>query len=1000
MNQLKPLLFILFCSFLSTVGFSQTTVRGTVLDASERPLPGVSVINKTSAQGTSTDSLGQFSLPATPADDLEISAVGYATRMIKAGTDLSKIILTAAAGNLSEVVVVGYGTQRKTAITNAVSTIGGDALTKRPVTNAQQALQGMAAGLTVLDGGGMPGRSNATLRVRGLTTINNNNPLIIVDGVEQTFFDMNPDDIESVSVLKDATSTAIFGSRGANGVIVVTTKRGKSGKPVISYNGYYALQQSMNQPEAMDLEPYMRLQQLAYKNVGAAIPARYTDESIKNWTSSTDRYKYPLPNVWYETVLRTAPQQNHTISISGGSETFRGRASARYMNVDGIAPNYGNKLNEVRINTDFIANKKLRFSADMNYRYNYSEAPAQDIFNFFLHGSQWAVPKYGNGTYGLSQQGNNPLMYAEISGYNRQKTDRLFGSIKGEWDIIKNLAGSVQYTYSLTNAQIKNYTRSYTNIDTLTKVTKTIANNNLTETRGSARETNLIGQLTYKNTWGRHTLQVMGGYQEIYTQGDTITAYRERFYNNDLQSLNAGTNDATKSNTGLDFTEGLRSYFARVNYNFDNKYFLEVASRYDASSRFSKNNQYAFFPSASAGWRISQEQFFENIKDIFSELKLRASYGSTGNNQIANYLFFPQLQQVTYTFGGTAVQGYRENILTDDHLTWEKNTQTNIGLDITTLNRALNITFDWYKKRSSDILLNLPIPFTTGLLPGPQNAATVDNKGIELTANYSGSTAWDLRYNIGANFSINTNKVVDLAGTGPYITGSDIDPRYITAVGLPFNAFWGYKTVGLIQTDAEAAATPFFQRAAKPGDVAFVDLKGGDNLINGDDMTVIGNPFPKYTFAANQGLQYKGFELNLLWQGAADVDIRLSGALAEQGNQEGFTHKIYTNNYWTPENPNARFPRPTKLDLRNQATTDRTVFDGSYFRLKNLQLGYSLPWVKKLSVSRAFVYVSATNVLTFSKIYKDWNIDPEVPPGRANAYPQTRLFTFGANITF
>ena len=977
-------------------------ITGTVTDENGVGLPGVSVVLKGTTRGTTTNGEGTFELDVPGSESVLIfSFVGYTSQEITVGnqTNISVRLQTDIA-NLSEVVVVGFGTQKKATMTSAVSTIQSEQITARPVSNVQQSLQGLAPGLTVLDRGGAPGRSSATMRVRGITTLGDNSALVIVDGVEQTLFDMNPEDIESVTVLKDASSTAIYGSRGANGVILVTTKRGKAGKVSVGYNGYYGIQNSINTPEMMDLEPYMRLQQTAYRNVGAALPARYTDESINTWVTTTDRLKYPLPNTWFKTLLKPAPMSNQTLSVSGGNENFRARASVRLMDQKGVVMNYGSQVKELRLTTDFTASPKIRFSADANYRYNTSTTPSVNAINNFFHGALWAVPKYPDGTYGLSQQGNNPLMYLEIGGLSRQAVDRIVGNVKGEWDILDDLTLSVQVAGNYTGTYQKDFNNAYTNRDQNTGVVKTVANNTLTETRNQQREYTITDLLTYHHTWGNHDFSIMGGYQEYYYQYFGLNAFRQQFYNNDIQSINQGINDGTKNNGGYDEEGGLRSFFSRVNYTFANKYLLEVNARRDGSSRFSPAQQFAFFPSGSVGWRISEEDFFSPLKNVFHELKLRASYGQTGNQAISPYLFFPQLSASSYTFGGTVVTGYRQSTRIDPAVTWETNTQTNFGLDAALFQKKLTVTFDYYKKITDGILLNLPIPLTIGLLPGPQNAGIVENKGIELGVNYQNTATWGMTYSLGGNFSMNKNRVNSLNGTGPYITGSDIDPRYIIQEGLPINAHWGYQTSGLIQTQAEADATPYFQRSAKPGDVAFVD-QNGDGIITTADMTMIGNPFPKYSFSLTSGLGYKNFQLNLFFQGTADVDVRLAGALSEAGNQEGFTSKIYTDNYWTPERTDARFPRPTKQDLRNQATTDRLIIDGSYFRLKNVQLVYNIPgtFSKKFWVQRASVYVSASNVFTISKL-NEWNLDPEVESGRAVYYPQTALKTIGVNLQF
>jgi len=872
-------------------------------------------------------------------------------------------------------------------------------------------------GVAVNDLGGSPGKSNATIRVRGITTFNingsstsgydlgKNDALIIVDGIEQQLSDLNPDDIESVSILKDAASTAIYGSRATNGVVLITTKRAKGSKVQVDYHGYYAIQKSNNVPKMMGLEAYMREQVAAYTNAGAAVPARFTEESIQAYVNATDREKYPLPNTWFETLLHSAPQQNHSLSIAGGSDILRTRLSIRYQDQNGVIKNFGNKIGEFRLNTDYNVSKRIRVSADINYRYNSTESPTTNPdapLNNFFHGSLWAVPKYADGTYGLSTQGNNPLMFSEIGGQSLQKTDYLAGFVKAEFEIIEGLTFSTQIAGRGLFTQQKNYTNSYVNTDKNTNITKTIANNSLTEVRNNLREYTINNLLTYEKSFGSHNLKALVGYSQIGNTQTFLSAYRERFYNNDIGSIGQGANDGTKTNAGRDAVYGLRSFFGRVNYDYDGKYLAEVNGRYDGSSKFTGAKQYSFFPSFSAGWRISKENFWQGLENTVNDLKFRGSWGITGNQSVDLYSYYAALTANGYSFGGTPVQGYRQNTLANTNLGWESTTQLDLGLDASFLRKKLNLTVDYYNKQTDDILLNLDIPATIGLTAPPQNAGSVQNKGWEFSLNYRGTPAASgFRYSVGGNLSINQNLVTDLKGTGPYISGSDIDPRYIVKKGLPINTLWGYKTDGLFQTAQEIIDYKATYAAnTKPGDVKYVDLNG-DGKIDANDMTAIGNSFPKYTFGFNADFSYKNFDLNILFQGAAKVDSRLAGALAEMGNQEGFTHEIYTNNYWTPENTNARFPRPVKYDLRNVATSDRLVLNGSYLRLKNVQLAYNVPPLlsKKIHLNHVRVYISATNVFTISKL-NEWNLDPEAPSGRAVYYPQTALYTAGLNLQF
>jgi TonB-linked SusC/RagA family outer membrane protein len=994
------------------------TITGKVTDSKGQPLPGVNVVLKGSpTTGTTTGQNGTYMLRLPDNNGtLVFSFIGYEKLevQIKNLTEIN-VTLKETTSSLTDVVVVGYGSQKKTSLTSSVSQISGADLNNRPLSNFSQALQGQAAGVTVLDQGGIPGRSQASIRVRGVTTFNvnssstsggydlsKNDALVIVDGIEQRLMDINPEDIESVSVLKDAASTAIYGSRATNGVLLITTKRAKSGKMAVSLNNYYALQTSINKPEQMDIASYMHLEQDAYKNAGTTVPAKFTDQGIDTWVNATDRLKYPLPNTWFQTMFKNAPQYSQNLSLSGGSETFRARADIRYQNQDGIVANFNDKIQEIRLSTDFNPSDRFSFTFDVNYRSNKSLSPTVDPFYNMTTGSLWAVPKYPDGTYGLSSQGNNPLMFAEIGGVTNQNEDYLLGNVKGEWKIMKGLSFSTQLAKRVRGQYIKAYSNAYTNVDKTTGFVKTVSNNTLNETRNTLEELTLNNLLNYETNISKHSIKALLGYSMIDNQQTTLNGYRERFYNNDIESISQGANDGTKSNAGVDSRYGLRSYFGRLNYAFNDKYLLEANGRYDGSSRFTGDKRYSFFPSFSGGWRISQEPFWKSLVNAGTDLKLRGSWGKTGNQSVDLYSYYPSLYLTTYTFGDAPVQGYRQTDLANTNLGWESTTQTDVGVDAAFMNGRLSVTVDYYNKMTNDILLNLGIPATIGLNAPPQNAGSVQNKGWEFYVTYRNSPADNnkIRYNIGANLSINTNKVTDLRGTGPYISGSDIDPRYIIKKGLPINALWGYKTGGLFQTQDEVNGYPTYAANTKPGDVKYLDLNK-DKKIDANDMTVIGNTFPKYIFGVNSDVSYKNFSLSILIQGAADVDTRLSGPIAEMGNNEGFTSAIFTNAYWTPTRTDARFPRVIKGDLRNVATSDRLVIDASYVRLKNVQLSYRLPksLLNAVHVASVSVYVSASNLLTISKL-NEWNLDPEVPPGRINYYPQVSLRTAGLNIQF
>jgi TonB-linked SusC/RagA family outer membrane protein len=1005
--------------------FDQQTisVSGKVVSAQDPAgVPGVNIVVKGTTIGTVTDANGAYKLEVPDRNSvLVFSFIGFESQEQQVSDrTVIDVTLDVSSVGLQELIVVGYGTQEKVTITNAVAQIEGEDIVRRPVTSLQQSMQGKIAGVTILDRGGSPGAPNTQIIMRGTSRpytpvglnqantsgIGDNSPIVFVDGIEQPYQNINPADIETITALKDAASTAIYGSRAANGVILITTKRAKEGKVQVSYSGFYALQESVTQPKAMDINSYLQLENIAYTNVGTAIPAslpQYTSAGMAGYAAGTVRnpLRYPLPYDWYNVMLKTAPQVNNTISVAGGNENFRSRASIRYQNQDGIMANTNSKLTDVRLGSDIKLSDKVNLSVDLNYRFQNSTEPNDmtNIWRLFMQNAIWAVPQYPNGDYGGGTQGNSPLLLAEKGGYNKTKSDYLFGGIKGNWEIVKGLRFTSQLGFRMTDIANKNFVTTWETRDSTT-VKKTNLINSLRENRTFDKEITWNNLLNYDVDFGKdHNLKTLLGYSQIYHENSFVSAYRQGFYNNDVQALSQGTNDATQNATGSDYTWGLRSYFARINYAFKGRYLFEANGRYDGSSKFSSENKYAFFPSFSAGWRISEEAFFGSLRNTVSSLKLRGSWGQTGNQALDLYQFYPTMSAVSYDFNNTVVQGYLQKQISDPGLHWETTAQTDIGLDAELFEGKLMMTVDYYNKQSKDLLLTLPVPGVTGLAPNFQNAGRSENKGWEFqigTRNQFGK----LNLTTLINFTTNNNQMTDMAGSGNIIQGDDIDPRYITGVGYPINAYWGYQTDGLYQDATEAAAAPIFMRAAKPGDVKMVD-RNGDGKINPDDMTYLGNSIPRYTFGGTFNLNYKAFTLNLFLQGAADVKMRIARALGEAGNFEGFTPDIYTNNYWTPEHTDARFARPTKQDLRNQASTDRMLVDASYLRVKNIQLTYQLPTtlLQKVSLTGASVYFSATNVLTFSKL-NEWHLDPESSSGWQNYYPQTKMYTLGVNLQF
>lgn len=986
----------------ATIGQQTIQVKGKVTDTQGEPLPGVSIVEKGTTNGTITGVDGSYTIDiSSPEEVLVFSFIGFELQDVNvAGRSTIDITLVEEVTDLSEVVVVGYGVQKKVSLTNSVAQVTGDDLAKRPVANTAQSLQGMASGVVVVDNGGRPGASDVNIRVRGLTTLGDNNPLIIVDGIEQRMSDINPDDIQSISILKDASSTAIYGSRAANGVVLITTRRAKEGDVQISYHGYYGIQKAINRPEHLGLRDYMELENVARVNAGRA--PLYTEEYINEYVNATDREKYPLPFPWFDkgVMLKNAPQQNHTLSLSGGNDFVKARASLRHQDIDGIVSNFSDKTSEIRVNTDFKLSEKINVSFDVNYRTSEDTQPyagVYNVFNYMLHATKFSVPQYSTGEYGLGPQNNNPLLNAEMTGLRTNQNDYFFGKLKADYQIVKDLRYTFEYAARNSATQRQAYKDKYRNEDPVTGRVRQVTMNSLEEYRSSFKEFTMTHLLNYtKQITENHSVNALIGYSTIDNDQNWVSAYRQDFYNNDIQSLRSGAEE-NKDNDGVNSFSGLKSYFGRVNYNFADKYLLEANARYDGSSRFSEKKQYAFFPSFSGAWRISREGFWSQFSGIVNEFKLRGSWGLTGNQAIPLFEFFPALSTVDYAFNENAVQGYAQKQFVNEDLTWEVTRQWDLGFDMGFLDNRINWTFDYYNKRTEDILLELPIPATVGLEPSYQNAGVVSNKGWETGLTVRGGK--QLKYNIGVNVSRNKNVVEDLYGTGPYITGGGANQTFIIKEGLSMNSLWGYHTDGFFQSQEEIDNYPTYQSNTKPGDTKYLNLNG-DDKINPDDRDFLGHTFPIYSYSSTMNFSYKNFELFMQWQGASGHTTQVAGGLAHQATYEAFTHKIHKD-YWTEDNRDARWPRPIKSNLRNLQASDLLTVDADYLRLKNIMLSYNVPntLLNKLPISKAQVYVNATNLLTFSKL-NEWNLDPEMPAGRANYYPQVSLYTVGLKLNF
>lgn len=903
---------------------NRTSIPGTVVDEKGDPVIGASIVEEGTTNGTISDIDGRFSLDVPENASVQISYIGYLTQTIRITNQTTlHIVLKEDTQTLDEVVVVGYGQQKKVSITGAVGSIKNENI-NRMANSTTAALQGVSPGLTIMDRGGAPGQSTARLRIRGTTTIDTDNSdskndaLLLVDGVEQRIIDINPDDIESISVLKDASTTAIYGSRAANGVILITTKRGKEGAVKIDFNTYWGVQSVTNKPEHMETVTYMRQQNYAFQNAGQN--PRYSETYIQEWIDNhgKDPITYRKASQWQDAVYHNALQHNYSLNVSGGTEKARGLMALRYYKQDGVIDNFSSDIKEIRVNTDFKPFERLKLSADANFRTRYSLEPvgAYDydvngggVFYAMFHATQFVVPQYADGSYGLGNKNANPLMLANMGGDNKQWNNLFVGNLKAELDIINGLKFTLQYAHRYAFNKNVKFNNAYTiedrnfldwgatarneaykpNENRMRK--RAITRNKMDDKRNDLNEYTLNLLLNYDKQFGKHNLGVLAGFSQIENKWSENQAIRYDFYNNDVQSINMGSKSSWES-YGYNNEYALRSFFGRLNYNYDNRYLLEANLRYDGTSRFTGDNQYGTFPSFSGGWRISQEEFWsDGLRDIISDLKIRASWGKTGNQTAGLYAFYESYASTTYNFNGEIVDGYMQTALANKDLKWETSTQTDIGLDAGFLDNRLTVTADYYKKRTDGILVSLPISGTIGLDAPVQNAAIVDNKGFELALDWRDNVG-DFSYGVHFNISNNWNEVISLGGANPTVSGGLADALTTIREGHPVKAYWGYETDGLLTQQDIDNNYPVYDSRMSAGDVKYID-RNKDNKIDAEDMTVIGNEFPRYPFALSANFGWKGFDFSFMLQGVMDAQTRVSGALAEGGNFEGFTLDIF-----------------------------------------------------------------------------------------------------------
>ncbi|KAA9040551.1 TonB-dependent receptor [Ginsengibacter hankyongi] len=1014
MKKLTPLfaLTIFFLLFqLSTVKvFSQNAViKGTVKTVDGKAVDGASVSIKGETSGVITDGNGAFAISVPHGKLIVISGIGYQTVEIKPvfGKELS-VELIRANGNLDEVVVVGYGSQKKVNLSGSIVALKGESLARRNTLQTSQALQGMAAGVTVTSNNGKPGKENTSIRIRGIGTINDNNPLVLVDGVASSVDAVDPNDIESISILKDAASSSIYGSRAANGVILITTKRGKSDKVMVTYKGSVGFTKPLNLPKNATAWDYMTLYNEANGNdlrndAGVAGGAVYSTDKINTWKNATDRDAYPNSDMIRETYKNTAAQTQQYLGFSVGNGKFNSNTSLNFTMQNSNLPNTDYKRYGIRSNNSYTVSKYLEFGFDLSSRNTHinDAAPGTEIEGMLRQPAIYPT-RYSNGVWGSSYAGTPHTMQTIFDKLNMRYEDyqEILARIYTKITPFKGMQFLFSYTPKINTDAYKGVTKQTSLYDYKTGVViyKPSALASMYETRDVTNENDLNALATYTKSIGRHDITLLSGYQ--YLTNNFNELYGSRQGNNFQQFEEINAYDPTGQITNGYTTQwALQSYFGRLNYAYSGKYLFEANVRYDGSSRFANGYKWGIFPSFSGAWRFSSENFMNNINWLQNG-KLRASWGKLGNQSGlgSNYPFAMNIATNRYTvFGGVLNPGYAPVNYALNDITWETTSMIDLGTDLSFFKGKLEVSFDWFKKQTENILLNMAIPGVMGYANSPkQNAGSVENKGYDITISHN-NTIGKFYYKVTGILSDVKNQITNLGGLGPQINGT-----HVLQVGSPIDAYYGLQADGLFPSFKDARTYPVAQFGKlQGGDVRYKDLNA-DNKITGSDRVVLGNPIPRYTYSLDLYTAYKGFDFALFLQGVGKHDSYDAGWDAYPF-QNASTLLVQHLDRWSEANPNPNATTP-RLSINQQSNNLQPssfwLINAAYLRLKNIQLGYTLPaqLVKKAGIADVRFFVSGNNVVTWSKM--PVGIDPESPESTNNYVPILSTYTFGVEIEF
>lgn len=971
------------------------TVKGTVKDANGDPIIGATVKVKGSTGGTVTDIDGKFTLDAPAGAELEVSSIGYLKQIVKAKGNIA-IVLKDDSQTLDELVVVGYGVQKKENLTGAVASMNAEKLATRPVSSLSSALAGEMAGVTAVQTSGAPGGQNASITVRGKNSVNAASPLVIVDGVPGSMNVLNPAEIESVTVLKDAASAAIYGVQAANGVILITTKKGKTGKTTVSYNATFSWSSLLSKLDLVDAYGYAYLYNEAYLNDHPGATKPFSDETVEKYRTgklpSTDWYKEALTGSGFE--------HQHNLSLSGGNDKTTYNMYLGYLSQDGVTKDIDYNRINARMNITSQINKYITLGLNAS-GYRGTQQDAWAGYTQVIQGMSRSHPtdpvydEDGNFKYvGV----DNPVAVQgrDKTGWKKTIDQEVFLIGSAEIKPIKDL--SIKGVYSW-----RNWTQDQLGF----KKTWGYGTYNSGQREGYVRNYNydyLTGQIlvNYNKSFGDHNLGVLAGMESYDVKYRYVTADRKGGGNNNLDS-SLNTLDASSQKNKNGGTEMTRlSYFGRLQYNYAGKYLFEANVRRDASSRFPKNSRWGTFPAFSAGWRISEEAFMKNV-DWLSNLKLRLGWGKTGNEELKSSDLYPAVPTYaygSYMFGNSLYSTAYESRLVNDQLKWATVTNYELGIDAGFLNNKLTMELSVYKKKTNDMLLYLPLQGVIGLSAPAQNVGSVENRGFELVLGHNNRIGKDWSYNLSLNMGYNKNEIIDMAGTdGPIDNGNGgTDDTQWNIEGYGVSSYYGYVADGLFRTEEELKKGPLRTGNEKLGDIRYKDLDD-DGKITAADRKIIGNKMPKWTGGFNFRVGYKNFELSGLLQGAFDAKRYYNG----EASYAFFNNASCLNKHWdrwSEENPNGNFPRLSLTSQTNYAFSSFWLQDASYVRMKNLTLAYTLPSevISRIGLSFAQVYLTGENLFTISGL--DKGLDPESGNSRGWSYSNVRKISCGLKLTF